>query len=130
MNQMTVLNNEQRVKELIAERMASSVRFLFECFLDTGQVEVSVNRDGSAVISTVAGQKYSIEAVEDIKALIAKYATLTNLQQKEYGDRRAMKLVYTVLVKLYAGGHISDAAFRQQEMLSVVKKRVSNYKVV
>ena len=130
MNQMTVLNNEQRVKELIAERMASSVRFLFECFLDTGQVEVSVNCDGSAVISTVAGQKYSIEAVEDIKALIAKYATLTNLQQKEYGDRRAMKLVYTVLVKLYAGGYISDAAFRQQEMLSVVKKRVSNYKVV
>ena len=119
-----------QIKELIAERMVSSVRFLFASFLDTNLVDVNVTREGTMVVSEVAGIKYGIEPVNDVKDLLKKYTRYSLAQRKEYGDREAIKLVYTVLVNLYAGGHIPDKAFRQQQLLDSIKRKLSNYRVV
>ncbi len=120
----------RQVKELIAERMVGSVRFLFECFLDTTEVDVSVSREGTEVVTEVDKQKYAMEPANDLKELLKKHTTLSNIEKKEYGDREAMKLVFTVLLNLYAGGHISDKDFRQQEMLNVIKKKLEKFQVV
>jgi len=42
MKDKTLEEKTRQIKELIAERMVSSVRFLFECFIDTSQVSVLV----------------------------------------------------------------------------------------
>ena len=120
----------RQVKELIAERMVGSVRFLLECFLDTTEVDVSVSREGTEVVTEVDKQKYAMEPANDLKELLKKHTTLSNIEKKEYGDREAMKLVFTVLLNLYAGGHISDEDFRQQEMLNVIKKKLETFQVV
>lgn len=119
-----------QIKELIAERMVSSVRFLFASFLDTDFVDVNVSRDGVMVVSEIAGMKYGIEPVNDVKDLLKKYTSFTIAQRKEYGDREAMKLVYTVLVNLYAGGHIPEKAFRQEQLLVAIKRKLNNYRVI
>ena len=130
MKDKTLEIKTRKIKELIAERMVGSVRFLFECFLDTSKVSVLVSRDGTEVVTEVATQKYAIEPASDLRELLKKHETLSNIEKKEYGDREAMKLVFTVLLNLYAGGHICDEAFRQQEMLNVIKKKLKNYQVV
>ena len=127
-----------QIKELIAERMVSSVRFLFASFLDTDFVDVNVSRDGVMVVSEIAGMKYGIEPVNDVPTLwlcgnstvLKKYTSFTIAQRKEYGDREAMKLVYTVLVNLYAGGHIPEKAFRQEQLLVAIKRKLNNYRVI
>lgn len=126
----TLEDKERKVKELIAERMTASARFLLECFLDTDEVEVSVERKGTGVVTTVAGNQYYVEAVEDLKKLVRAYSSLSNVERKEYGDRASMKMVFTILVNSYAGGHLKDNDFRQKEMLNAVAKRISNFKVV
>lgn len=130
MKDKTLEEKTRQIKELIAERMVSSVRFLFECFIDTSQVSVLVTREGTEVVTEVATEKFAIEPTEDLRELFKKHSTLSNIEKREHGDREAMKLVFTVLLNLYAGGHIKDEAFRQKEMLNVIKKKLKNYKVV
>ncbi len=130
MKDKTLEEKTRQIKELIAERMVSSVRFLFECFIDTSQVSILVTREGTEVVTEVATEKFAIEPAEDLRELLNKHSTLSNIEKREYGDREAMKLVFTVLLNLYAGGHIKDEAFRQKEMLNVIKKKLKNYKVV
>ena len=130
MKDKTLEEKTRQIKELIAERMVSSVRFLFECFIDTSQVSVLVTREGTEVVTEVETEKFAIEPAEDLRELLKKHSTLSNIEKREYGDREAMKLVFTVLLNLYAGGHINDEAFRQKEMLNVIKKKLKNYKVV
>ena len=130
MKDKTLEEKTRQIKEIIADRMVNSVRFLFECFLDTAVVDVTVQREGTQVTTEIAGEKYGIEPVEDMREIIKRHTTLTNAEQKEYGDREAMKLVFTVLVNLYAGGHICDEAFRQTEMLNAVKRKLNNYRVL
>ena len=130
MKDKTLEEKTRQIKELIAERMVSSVRFLFECFIDTSQVSVLVTRECTEVVTEVATEKFAIEPAEDLRELLKKHSTLSNIEKREYGDREAMKLVFTVLLNLYAGGHIKDEAFRQKEMLNVIKKKLKNYKVV
>lgn len=130
MKDKTLEEKTRQIKELIAERMVSSVRFLFECFIDTSQVSVLVTREGTEVVTEVATEKFAIEPAEDLRELLKKHSTLSNIEKREYGDREAMKLVFTVLLNLYAGGHIKDESFRQKEMLNVIKKKLKNYKVV
>ncbi|WP_033154975.1 hypothetical protein [Pseudobutyrivibrio ruminis] len=130
MKDKTLEEKTRQIKELIAERMVGSIRFLFECFIDTEAVDVVVSREGTEVVTEVATQKYAMEPASDLRELLKRHATLSNIEKKEYGDREAMKLVFTILLNLYAGGHIKDEAFRQKEMLNVIKKKLKNYKVV
>ena len=130
MKDKTLEDKTRQIKELIAERMVGSIRFLFECFIDTEAVDVVVSREGTEVVTEVATQKYAMEPASDLRELLKRHATLSNIEKKEYGDREAMKLVFTVLLNLYAGGHINDEVFRQQEMLNVIKKKLKNYQVV
>ena len=130
MKDKTLEDKTRQIKELIAERMVGSIRFLFECFIDTEAVDVVVSREGTEVVTEVATQKYAMEPASDLRDLLKRHATLSNIEKKEYGDREAMKLVFTVLLNLYAGGHINDEVFRQQEMLNVIKKKLKNYQVV
>ena len=130
MKDKTLEDKTRQIKELIAERMVGSIRFLFECFIDTEAVDVVVSREGTEVVTEVATQKYAMEPASDLRELLKRHSTLSNIEKKEYGDREAMKLVFTILLNLYAGGHINDEVFRQQEMLNVIKKKLKNYQVV
>ncbi len=121
---------EIRIKELIADRIINSARFLFECFIDTEKIEVKMKRKGTHVVTEIAGETFYTEPVENFESLMSKYMTFTNVQKKEYGDRESMKMVYSIILRSFAGGHIGEEDIKAKELVTLLKNKMGNYKVL
>ena len=79
----------------------------------------------AAMFTSCTNEDNPVDPVDNLsEKIIGKWMTADVNGQPAPSN---MKMVFTILVNSYAGGHLKDNDFRQKEMLNAVAKRISSY---